>query len=85
MLKKKCKWIIRAQAVLPQPVSVVFIPDSVDNVNRPSKVKFIVFVRAEMFIVRNVSCQLIGSKRNPTFLPVKIPYRMHSSLNTASR
>ena len=33
----------------------------------------------------SVSCQLIGSKSNPTFSPVKIPYRAHSSLNTAIR
>ena len=33
----------------------------------------------------SVSYQLSGSKSNPTFSPVKIPYRAHSSLNTASR
>ena len=33
----------------------------------------------------SISCQLIGSKSNPTFSPVKILYRVHSSLNTASR
>ena len=33
----------------------------------------------------SVSCELIGSKSNPIFLPVKIPYIAHSSLNTASR
>ena len=27
----------------------------------------------------SVSCQLIGQKRNPIFLPVKLPYRRHSS------
>ena len=32
----------------------------------------------------SVSGQLIGSKSNPTFSPVKIPYTAHSSLNTAS-
>ena len=31
----------------------------------------------------SASCQLIGSKSNPTLSPVKIPYRVHSSLNTA--
>ena len=33
----------------------------------------------------SVSCQLIGRKSNPIFLPVKLPYRRHSSLNTTSR
>ena len=33
----------------------------------------------------SVSNQLIGRKSNPIFLPVKLPYRRYSSLNTSSR
>ena len=33
----------------------------------------------------SVSYQLIGQKSNLIFLPVKLPYRRHSSLNTMSR
>ena len=32
----------------------------------------------------SVSYQLTGQKSNPIFLPVKIPYRTHSMLNTTS-
>ena len=35
--------------MLWQTVFVVFTPDSVGNIIEPSKVKFLVFFRAEMF------------------------------------
>ena len=33
----------------------------------------------------SINYQLTGQKSNPIFLPVKIPYRMHSMLNKTSR